>query len=231
LPANVSRVLADLTRAFAAFGRRWYVFGAQAVAAAGVPRFTADIDVTVEAAPNELVRLLAALRPHGIVAREHDGLARFVAETRVVPAVHSASRFPIDIVLAGPGLEEEMLARVRLRRVGRVRVPFIDTADLVALKILARRPKDLEDVRAILRVAPEDLDVSTARARIARLGELLEDSTLLESFDAIVSGATAPPARASVRDRQKRKPPPRREGGTPKRKSATAQKKKTARNR
>lgn len=44
----VPAALADLARTFRALRVRWYVFGAQALIAAGVPRLTADIDVTVE---------------------------------------------------------------------------------------------------------------------------------------------------------------------------------------
>ena len=35
-------------KAFRDLGVRWYIFGAQAVIAAGAPRLTEDVDVTVE---------------------------------------------------------------------------------------------------------------------------------------------------------------------------------------
>ncbi len=208
MSADVSRALVDLARAFSTLDARWYVFGAQAVVAAGVPRLTADIDVTVEVALRDLGALLAALRGKGIIPREPGDLARFVAETRVVPVVHRASRLPIDVVLAGPGLEEEMLSRVRIRKVRRVPIPFVDTADLVAMKVLAGRPKDLEDVRALVRAAPPDLDVRVARERIARLAAILEDAEMVSTFDALVVPArpskTAPAPRAKPRRRAPR---------------------------
>src|SRR5690606_12726610 len=134
---DVTAALADLARAFAAAGVRWYVFGAQAVAAAGVPRFTADIDVTVEVPAAGVRELLRVLRSRGFAMRDVGDVATFIAETRVVPVDHVASKMPVDIILAGPGLEEEMLERVRMHRIGGRRIPFIDTADLVALKMLA----------------------------------------------------------------------------------------------
>jgi len=45
---SVPAALVDLAKAFAALRVRWYVFGAQAVIAAGAPRLTDDIDITVE---------------------------------------------------------------------------------------------------------------------------------------------------------------------------------------
>jgi predicted nucleotidyltransferase len=53
-------------------------------------------------------------------------------------------------VLAGPGLEEQFLARAVLVDIGGVRVPVMSPEDLVVTKILAGRPKDIEDVRGIL---------------------------------------------------------------------------------
>lgn len=92
----------------------------------------------------------------------------------------------LDVVRAGPGLEDELLARARPRRVGSARVPFIESNDLVVLKVLAGRPKDLEDVRGLLRVAPE-VSAAVVRRRLLALSELLADSTLVSSFDALVA--------------------------------------------
>ena len=193
MPADVPAALADLAAAFATLRVRWYVFGAQAVIAAGVPRLTADIDVTVEAPRGGAHALTLALARHGIELREVGDVASFIAETRVIPAFHRASRLPIDIVLAGPGLEEEMMDRVCRRSVGAVEIPFVATADLIALKLLAGRTKDTEDVRALLRARPPDLDLAEARARVATLAAMLDDSTLLATFDRLAAAAPPPP--------------------------------------
>jgi hypothetical protein len=163
VPADVPAALADLAAAFAALGVRWYVFGAQAVIAAGVPRLTADIDVTVELPRGGPRALIAALARAGIALRPVGDVATFIAKTRVIPAIHVASQLPIDVVLAGPGLEEDMLARARRRPVGGIDVPFVDTPDLIALKILAGRDKDLEDVRALGRAGLPGRSLEVAR--------------------------------------------------------------------
>jgi hypothetical protein len=46
---------------------------------------------------------------------------------------------PLDIVLAGSGLEGEFLDRARLIDIGGARVPIIDAADLIVATILAAR--------------------------------------------------------------------------------------------
>jgi hypothetical protein len=201
VPADVPRALADLARVFGRLGLRWYVFGAQAVIAAGVPRLTADIDVTVEPPPGGARGLLAALKRARFALRDVGDIDTFIADARVIPAVHLVTRLPVDIVLAGPGLEMEMAERARMRRVGGREIPFVETADLLALKMLAGREKDLEDVRALLRVSPADLDVDTARRRIAELGALLDDSKMLETFVRMVRTASTT---ARARDASKR---------------------------
>lgn len=193
--ADVPSALADLAQAFARLRLRWYVFDAQAVIAAGVPRLTADIDVTVEVPRGGVTKLVTALARTGIVLRRVQDVRAFIAETRVIPAVHVATSLPIDIVLAGPGLEEEMLSRARVRALGRAQIPFVDTADLVALKLLAGREKDLEDVRALVRAAPPDLSLEIARTRVAELGRLLDDSSLLAALDRVLAEAPRSPRR------------------------------------
>jgi predicted nucleotidyltransferase len=59
------------------------------------------------------------------------------------------------VVLAGLGLEELFLSRAVPVTIGSMVVPVISPEDLVATKILAGRPKDIEDVRGILRMRLE----------------------------------------------------------------------------
>lgn len=79
-------------------------------------------------------------------------------------------------MLAGPGLEQRFLDEVRLFPAGRRRIPVIAPEHLVTLKILAGRPKDLEDVRGMLRLAV--LDHALVDATLAELESMLEQSDL-----------------------------------------------------
>src|SRR5205085_3583780 len=106
---------------------------------------------TVELPAGGTRALLLALEPRFVLRRDIKNVAAFIARTRVIPLVHRRSDLPVDAVIAGPGLEEEMLERVEMRTIGGKRIPFVSTNDLVALKILAGRDKDLEDVRSLLR--------------------------------------------------------------------------------
>jgi hypothetical protein len=147
---SAPRLLADLGEALGTLGLRWYVFGAQAVVALGRPRMTADVDVTVELGSVTLPTLLEALGSRGFEpAFAFDDA--FVETARVVPMRHRATEMPLDVVLAGPGLEELFLDRALELELGGTIVPVIAPEHLVVTKILAGRPLDLEDVHGLRR--------------------------------------------------------------------------------
>jgi hypothetical protein len=145
---SVASVLGALSAAFRRLGVSWYVFGAQALVLRGLPRATADVDVTVMLGELPTERLAAALERSGFKLRAAS--SEFIAATRVLPIVHVRSRLPVDVVLGGPGLEERFAAAAERIRVGRTTVPVARSADLVLMKVLSARPKDLEDAVALL---------------------------------------------------------------------------------
>jgi Nucleotidyl transferase of unknown function (DUF2204) len=109
--------------------------------------------------------------------------AGFVERTRVVPFVHRASGMPLDIVLAGSGLEEEFLERAIAIDVSGSLVPVISPEDLIITKILAARPKDVEDIRGVISERSASLDVARIRAVLRLLERALSQSDLLPSFE------------------------------------------------
>ena len=181
-------LLAALAEAIAAVGARWYLFGAQAALIWGRPRLTADVDVTVRLDPEEPDALVRALAQRGFRLRVESG-DDFVRRTRVLPFVFEPNGLPVDVVLAGPGLEELFLSRVVPVRVGSVTVPVISPEDLIVTKILAGRPKDVEDVRGILLERGGQLDLGTVRATLGLLEAALGQSDLQPAFEAELARA------------------------------------------
>jgi hypothetical protein len=167
---------------------RWYLFGAQAVHVWGMPRLTADVDVTARLRTEDPTGFITAMQGAGFDLRVVD-IDEFVRRTRVLPFVHRASQIPVDIVLAGPGLEEEFLERARPVDLGGVTVPVISPEDLLITKVLAGRPKDLEDVRGILRERLPELDLSRVRRILGLLDRALSRSDLERLFEREVQEA------------------------------------------
>ena len=175
-------VLAALAPVLRHWGR-WYLFGAQAVIAHGVPRLSGDVDVTLEMTPEERSRFVQEMRDAGFDPVIDD--PEFLHRTRVIPFVHRPTMMPLDLVLAGSGLEKDFLGRARPIDVAGTAVPLIDIEDLFIAKILAGRPKDMEDARALWRVRRRDVDAARIRSVLRLLEEALSQSDLVPAFDAI----------------------------------------------
>lgn len=186
-PASpLAELFTDLERAFASLGLRWFLFGAQAAILHGAARLTADVDVTVDVGDRSTASLVSALAETGFELRIADA-DDFVAKTRILPFVHGPSRIPVDVVLAGPGLEELFFSRVETRTVGGVTVPVASAEDLVAMKILAGRPRDHEDVEAVVRARGPSLDLDRVRATLDLLERALDRRDLVRELTTIVA--------------------------------------------
>jgi Nucleotidyl transferase AbiEii toxin, Type IV TA system len=196
-PPPIAELLAELQRVFAGLGLRWFLFGAQAAILYGVARLSADVDITVDLGDKSSRDVVVALGAAGFELRVADAEG-FVEATRVLPFVHRASRIPVDVVLAGPGLEDQFFAGIQERVVGEARVPVASAEDLVAMKVLAGRPRDVGDVEAILRVHGDGLDLARIRTTLGLLEAALDRRDLLSELDRMLALArragTPPPA-------------------------------------
>ena len=177
-PAAVE-LLSDLSKVLTRWGR-WYVFGAQAVIAYGVPRLSADVDVTLKLDPDDPERFAREMQAAGFALRVED--PDFVRRTRVMPFVHLATAMPLDVVLAGSGLEDTFLDRARAVDLSGLSVPMIDPEDLIIAKILAGRSKDIDDANSLWRLRGRDMDVDRVRRTLALLEDALGQSDLLPAF-------------------------------------------------
>lgn len=189
MSSKIGDVYASLSRAFQALGARWYVFGAQAAILHGAVRFTEDVDVTVDGALVATHQLVEALQREGLELRVTENVDHFVAQTRVLPVHHVASDTPVDVVLSGPGIEELFFGRVVTRDVEGVTIPVAAPEDIVVMKVLAARPKDLEDAAAILAAQGSTLDVDLIRELLELLERALDQRDLLPAFESALARA------------------------------------------
>jgi hypothetical protein len=144
-PGPFESVLADLSRAEV----RYLVVGGVACALNGFVRTTEDVDILVDADPENIRRLLVALRRFG------EGHA---AELRVEDfpdeegAVRLVEDFPIDIFtrMGGKRYEDMLPHRRVLDR--EPLIPFVDAEGLILLKAKSQRTQDRIDVEALRRL-------------------------------------------------------------------------------
>ena len=160
---------------------RWHVLGAQAVAMHGPPRSTADLDLTVDLGELAPTVLVERLRRAGFVARFDD--PAFIRATRVIPLVHTQSRIPVDVVIAGPESRAPLFIEGAERhRDALSQPPSLSRDYLLVSQAGASRPKDLEDVRELIAVSGDDLDVDEIEKLLDQLEQALGQSDLRTRF-------------------------------------------------
>lgn len=188
MPSPVADLLSDVAAGLREIEAPWYLFGARAAILYGAARLTADVDVTVRLPPSIDGEMLArALTRHGFVLRVPH--ADFVARTRVMPFVHTATGMPLDVVLAGPGLEDHFFERLVLRDIDGIRVPVASAEDVVVMKVLAGRSKDHDDIVAMAAALGDTLDERGVRTTLRDLEAALGQSDLIPVLDAALARA------------------------------------------
>lgn len=175
----VAEVLAAIDAAMRKNGLRWYLFGAQAAIIWGRLRLSVDVDITAVIRPSDIDAFIETMEAEGfqLLTRE------LLAERRVLPFVHSKRNVPLDVVVAGPGLEEQFLNRAIGVDVSGTVIPVISPEDLIVTKILAGRPKDIEDVRGVLQERLDSLDLERIRSLLHLLEQALSQSDLLSTLE------------------------------------------------
>ncbi len=154
----------------------YMVIGGQAVLIYGEPRLTRDIDITLGVGPdrlNDLLELANSATCRVLVEKPRE----FVLRTMVLPLQDSESGIRIDFILSHSLYERQALERVRNVRVGNTMVRFAAVEDVIVHKIVAGRPRDLEDVRSILLRNPT-LDRTYVRHWLAEFEQTVGKSYL-----------------------------------------------------
>jgi len=161
-------------------GIAYMLIGGQAVLLYGEPRLTRDIDVTLGVGPDRVADVLTVAHEAGLVPLVGDVYA-FARQTLVLPCEDPGTGIRVDFIFSFSPYEREALSRVRLVSMKTASVRFASPEDLIVHKVLAGRPRDLEDVRNVL-LKQRVLDVSYIRRWLKEFEETLSE-TLLARFE------------------------------------------------
>jgi hypothetical protein len=99
-----------------------------------------------------------------------------IRDTRVLPPILLATGINADVMLGGPGLEELFRSRVEFANLGGTTVPVATAEVVVAMKILSGRPKDRDDVIAIIAAQGPALNDQRVRETLELLERALDRS-------------------------------------------------------
>lgn len=155
-------------QAFEKEGVRYVVVGGLAAIAHGVNRYTSDIDFVIQLDQPNAERAVRVLTSMGLKPRAPVDPIQFanteIRQTWIRDKNMMVFSFfdpkdsflTIDLFVEYPVEFEGLFERSVVKKLGNLPVRVCSREDLVAMKRKAGRPKDLEDVRLLDRMDPDD---------------------------------------------------------------------------
>lgn len=183
--------LSSLTAALDELDASAMVIGGVAVIAHGVPRLTVDIDATVTAAGLDVDRMVETLGRHAITARIPDASA-FARAHQVWLGAHVPTGTPIDISLAWLPFEEDALRSAVACDYGGVALRIPRPEDLLIYKVIASRPRDLDDAEGLLALHGAEMDLHRVRRVVAEFARVLDDDERPRTLERLIEKTRAP---------------------------------------
>jgi predicted nucleotidyltransferase len=99
---------------------------------------------------------------------------------------HAASGINIDLTFGRLSFEQTAIDRSEIHDIGGLRVRLPRVEDLLIMKAIARRPKDLQDIEGLLAAHPE-ADVVAVRQWVREFATAMSMSDMLDDFDKVVA--------------------------------------------
>ena len=99
---------------------------------------------------------------------------------------HSASGINIDVTFGGLSFEQAAVDNSKIHNIGGLHVRLPRVEELLIMKAVARRPKDLQDIAGLLAAHPE-ADVGTVRQWVSEFATAMSMSDMLDDFDKLVA--------------------------------------------
>lgn len=160
------------------------IIGGVAVGFLGKPRFTADVDAVILLSIREVSKFLELAQAENIEPRVQN-IEEFARKNRVLLLEHSPTKVEIDISLGIMPFEEELVERGSIKSFSDLSVHLPTPEDLIIMKAIAHRPKDLEDIRTIVDNNP-NLDNARIEKWIRDFAEVLEMPDLWKQIEEIL---------------------------------------------
>ena len=177
--------LHDLARWTQPYVGRFTLIGGLAAVFLGRPRVTRDIDAVFWIEDDEIVRLMEAGATFGYSPRLPDAL-EFAMINRVLLMRHDSTQIEADLALGLLPFERQAVEAARPRDFGEFVLPLPTPEDLVIMKAIAARPRDIGDIEGIIANTP-DLDSVRVLVVVGELAAELGEPQLLSNLEALLA--------------------------------------------
>jgi hypothetical protein len=178
-------LLVKLARALDGAGIPYMVIGGQAVLLHGEPRLTRDIDITLGADSTALTRVLEVTGSIGLTPSVRD-VEQFVRRTNVLPLSEEPAAIRVDLIFSFTPYEAQAIERATSFSMLNTPVRFATAEDLIIHKLVAGRPRDIEDVRGVV-AYQKHLDEAYLKRWLPTFHEVI-GRDLLQELESIKAG-------------------------------------------
>jgi hypothetical protein len=161
----------------------YMVIGGQAVLLHGEPRLTRDIDITLGIGAEKLDLLLQAVEATDLKTLVDP--PAFTTRTNVLPCEDPATGIRLDFIFSFLPYESHAIGHAQTVPMGNALVRFASPEDLIIHKMVAGRPRDLDDTKGVLLKNP-DIDTKYIRRWLKEFSSAL-GRPLLRRFNAVLS--------------------------------------------
>lgn len=173
--SDLVRTIGDFAGLFDRLGIPYAIMGGWAVRLYGLPRPTYDIDFTISLDRDSLPRLYREVAKIGLTVPDQF-LAGWVDSVADMPLVKfrlyvAGKGIDVDIFLAESEYQRSILDRRRVHDLDGMSISFVSPEDLILLKLIAGRSRDLGDIEDVMLARP-DLEEPYMRKWAAALGVL-----------------------------------------------------------
>lgn len=173
--------LSALQSLISRYDEKGVIIGGIAASLLGVPRLTADLDAVFLLTIQDIPEFLEIAREEGLIPRIPDA-EEFAKKNRVILLRHEDSGTGIDVAMGVLPFEREAVERSQILNVGGLSLRLPTAEDLIILKAVAHRPKDLLDIQGIAQTQPS-LDIKRIRFWVDQFAEALEMPELWEQIE------------------------------------------------
>ncbi len=173
-----------IQRLLVKFDNRGVIIGGIAVGFLGRPRLTEDVDAMFLLSMQDIPKFMEAAKNENIEPRIQNA-DEFARKNRVLLLQHTPTETNIDISLGIMPFEEEMVKRGIVQSTTMLSVRLPSPEDLIIMKAVAHRPKDLEDIRTIVDKNPK-LDIPRIQGWVKQFAEVLEMPSLWDDIEGIL---------------------------------------------
>jgi hypothetical protein len=161
------------------------IIGGLAVALRGSPRTTKDVDAVVLVPEASWSAFLKQGKEHHFSPRIPDALP-FARKSRMLLLHHRPSKLNVDISLGDLPFEYEAIARATEVTVQGEQIPLATVEDLIILKAVPGRDRDLIDIASLLNLH-RDVDADYIRRHVDEFAQQLETPEIYLEVDRMLT--------------------------------------------